>query len=89
MTMQRAVQTASLSMKELSPSQTDEASETTNSCMGPSMYHGSIGIPRTLQLIAEAGSICRHLEYNQRPELRVYLICQRWHVSSHEFRVSS
>lgn len=56
---------------------TEDPSETTNSQMGPPMYHSTIGIPRTLQLIAEAGSVCRHLEYDQYPELHVYIICQR------------
>lgn len=56
---------------------TEGPSETTNSQMGPPMYHGTLGIPRTLELIAEAGSVCRHLEYDQYPELHVYIICQR------------
>lgn len=56
---------------------TEAPSETVNSHMGPQMYHGTLGIPRTLQLIAEAGSVCRHLEFDQYPELHVYIICQR------------
>lgn len=43
------------------------------------MYHATIGIPRTLELIAEAGSICRHLKYDQHPEPHVYIICQCQH----------
>lgn len=56
---------------------TETPSETTNCHMGPPMYHGTIGIPRTLQIVADAGSVCRHLEYDQYPELHVYIICQR------------
>lgn len=56
---------------------TDEPSETTNSHMGPPMYHSTIGIPRSLELVAEAGSVCRHLEYDQYPERHVHIICQR------------
>lgn len=56
---------------------TEGPSETTNSYMGPPMYHGTLGIPRTLEIITRAGSICRHLEYDQYPELHVHIICQR------------
>jgi len=56
---------------------TEDPAETLDSHMGPPMYHSTMGLPRTLQLIAEAGSVCRHLEYDQYPELHVYIICQR------------
>jgi hypothetical protein len=56
---------------------TDGPSEKQNSCMGPPMYHATLGIPRTLQVLAEAGCVCRHLEYDQHPEDHVYLITQR------------
>ena len=36
---------------------TDAASEITNSHMGPPMYHATLGIPRTLEIVAEAGSV--------------------------------
>lgn len=55
----------------------DEPSEITNSYMGPPMYHATLGIPRTLQVIAESGAVCRHLEYDQHPQPHVYIICQR------------
>ena len=55
----------------------DEPSDTVNTHMGPQMYHSTIGISRTLALIAEAGSVCRHLEYDQFPQPHVYIICQR------------
>jgi SAM-dependent methyltransferase len=56
---------------------TDTPSETLDSHMGPPMYHGTLGIARTLQVIAESGAVCRHLEFDQRPELHLYIICQR------------
>jgi RimJ/RimL family protein N-acetyltransferase len=56
---------------------TDVPEEKQNSCMGPPMYHAALGIPRTLHVLAEAGCVCRHLEYDQYPEAHVYLIAQR------------
>lgn len=56
---------------------TDEPSETTHSRMGPPMYHGTLGIPRTPEVISRAGAVCRRLEYDQHPELHVHIICQR------------
>jgi SAM-dependent methyltransferase len=55
----------------------DAAGEKTDSAMGPPMYYGVLGIPRTLQLISENQCVCRHLEYDQYPELHLYLIVQR------------
>ena len=56
---------------------TDAPSEKQDSCMGPPMYHATLGIPRTLRVLAEAGCVCRHFEYDQHPELHVYLIAQK------------
>lgn len=61
---------------------TDDPDETTNSYMGPPMYHSTLGITRTLSIIARAGSACRHLEYDQHPEKHVYIICQRTSLES-------
>jgi SAM-dependent methyltransferase len=55
----------------------DEPSEKVDSAMGPSMYYSVIGIPRTLQIISESGCLCRHLEYDQYPELHLYIIAQK------------
>jgi len=52
-------------------------SEKVDSAMGPQMYYSGLGIPRTLELVAETECICRHLEYDQYPELHLYLIVQR------------
>lgn len=41
------------------------------------MYHATLGIPKTLQVLADSGCVCRHLEYDQYPELHVYVIAQK------------
>jgi 2-polyprenyl-3-methyl-5-hydroxy-6-metoxy-1,4-benzoquinol methylase len=56
---------------------TDGPSEIQNSCMGPPMYHASLGIPKTLQVLADSGCVCRHLEYDQYPEAHVCIVVQR------------
>ena len=55
----------------------DAPEEKTDSAMGPPMYYSVLGIPRTLQVIAENECVCRHLEYDQHPELHLYVIAQR------------
>ncbi len=56
---------------------TDHPDEKQDSCMGPPMYYSVLGIPKMLQTVAEAGCICRHLEYDQLPEKHVFLIAQK------------
>jgi RimJ/RimL family protein N-acetyltransferase len=56
---------------------TDGPDERQNSFMGPPMYHATLGVPKTLRVLAEAGCVCRHLEYDQYPEAHVYLIAQK------------
>jgi len=55
----------------------DAPSEKVDLAMGPQMYYGVLGIPNLLKLISAAGCICRHLEYDQYPELHLYIIAQR------------
>lgn len=55
----------------------DAPSEKIDSFMGPRMYYGVLGIPNTLKLLSEVGCVCRHLEYDQYPELHLYIIAQR------------
>jgi SAM-dependent methyltransferase len=55
----------------------DAPEEKTDSAMGPPMYYSVLGIPRTLQLISDSQCVCRHLEYDQYPELHLYVIAQR------------
>lgn len=56
---------------------TDAPSEKQDSYMGPPMYHATLGIPKTLRVVAEANCVCRHLEYDLYPEAHVYLIAQK------------
>jgi SAM-dependent methyltransferase len=55
----------------------DHPEEKQDSAMGPSVYYSVLGIPRTLQVLSEAGCILRHLEYDQLPEKHVFLIAQK------------
>jgi len=55
----------------------DAPSEKVDSAMGPEMYYSTPGIPNILRLISEIGCVCRHLEYDQYPELHLYIIVQR------------
>ena len=56
---------------------TDAPEEKRDSCMGPPMYHATLGIPKTVHVLADAGCVCRHLEYDQYPKTHVYLIAQK------------
>jgi SAM-dependent methyltransferase len=55
----------------------DTPGEVTNPCHGEPLYHAALGIPQLLRLIDSSGCICRHLEYDQHPELHLYLIVQK------------
>ena len=55
----------------------DAPEERTNDLMGQPVYHATLGLPRLLELVADAGCVCRHLEYDQHPELHVYFIVQK------------
>ena len=55
----------------------DEPGEIFNEMMGQPMYHAALGIPKLLEIVASQGCVCRHLEYDQHPELHVYLIVQK------------
>lgn len=55
----------------------DQPGDVTNPFMGQPLYHAALGIPRLLEIVSECGCICRHLEYDQHPELHLYLIIQR------------
>jgi SAM-dependent methyltransferase len=48
-----------------------------NSVMGPAMYYSTLGIPKTLDIISHNNCLCRHLEFDQYPEVHVYLIVER------------
>ena len=55
----------------------DEAGEHTDSTMGPEVYYASLGIDGFLKVIADNNCICRHLEYDQYPEMHTYFIVQK------------
>jgi SAM-dependent methyltransferase len=55
----------------------DQPGEVTNPCMGQPLYHAALGISKLLEIVSGCGCICRHLEYDQHPELHLYLIVQR------------
>ena len=44
---------------------------------GVPMYHATIGVPEILRTLDESGCTCRHLEYDQYPELHVYVVAQK------------
>lgn len=55
----------------------DGPEEKRDSSMGVPVSYSVLGIPKTLQTIAEAGCVCRHLEFDQWPEKHVYLITEK------------
>jgi SAM-dependent methyltransferase len=55
----------------------DSAGEKRDAAMGPPMYYSVLGIPRTLELLSDMRCVCRHLEYDQYPELHLYIIAQK------------
>ena len=55
----------------------DEPSETRDSHMGVPMYHATIGIPEIFRTLHESACVCRHFEYDQHPELHVYIVAQK------------
>lgn len=55
----------------------DAPEEKHDASMGPRVSYSTLGIPRTLEIIADAGCHCRHLEFDQFPEKHLYLIAQK------------
>jgi enterochelin esterase family protein len=55
----------------------DRPGEKTDAAMGVPMYYSTLGVPGYLAVFAEAGLVCRHLEYDQHPEPHVYFIAQK------------
>lgn len=56
---------------------TDDQGDHTNNSMGPEVYYSTLGINGFLKLFISLDCICRHLEYDQYPELHSYLIVQK------------
>ncbi len=55
----------------------DAPEEMDDSSMGVPVHYSVLGISETLRVLAEAGCICRHLEYDQHPEKHVFIIAQK------------
>jgi hypothetical protein len=55
----------------------DAADSHVDSTMGPAVYYSTLGIPGLLEVIAEAGCICRHLEFDQLPHKHLAITVQR------------
>lgn len=45
--------------------------------MGVEVCYSTLGIPGLLDVIAEAGCVCRHLEFDQYPEKHLVVVVQR------------
>ncbi len=67
----------------------DVPGEVTNPCHGHPLYHAALGIPTLLHLIDRFGCVCRHLEYDQYPELHLYLIVQKVHPDATNTAISA
>ncbi len=44
---------------------------------GVPLHFSVLGIPRLLELLHRYGCVCRHLEYDQYPEMHLYIIAQK------------
>ncbi|MFD2256751.1 class I SAM-dependent methyltransferase [Luteolibacter algae] len=55
----------------------DCAGEATNPFQGVPLYHATLGIPKVLEIMRRCSCVVRHLEYDQHPELHVYLVVQK------------
>jgi len=55
----------------------DAANAHVDATMGPALYYGTLGIPALLEVIQEAGCVCRHLEFDQLPHKHLVIAAQR------------
>lgn len=55
----------------------DRPGDVQDAHMGPPMYTAVLGIPKTLAILSESGCVCRHLEYDQYPQLHLYIVAQK------------
>ncbi len=55
----------------------DKEASHVDDAMGPEVYYSSLGVNGFLQLMLDLGCSCRHLEYDQHPEIHAYLIVQK------------
>jgi SAM-dependent methyltransferase len=55
----------------------DAPEERLDASMGVPVNYSTLGVSQTLQTVAAAGCVCRHLEYDQHPEKHVFVVVQR------------
>ncbi len=55
----------------------DRPGEVHNPLHDQPMYHATLGVPKTLSILAEESCVCRHLEYDQWSETHLYIIVQK------------
>ncbi|MBQ5949162.1 class I SAM-dependent methyltransferase [Massilia sp. ST3] len=55
----------------------DAPGEHVDAAMGPEVYYATLGIPGLLDVVAEAGCMVRHLEFDQHPDQHLCVIVQR------------
>lgn len=55
----------------------DAEDEHVDAYMGPELNYSTLGIPGLLKVIAEAGCVCRHLEFDQYPQKHLVVVVQR------------
>jgi trans-aconitate methyltransferase len=55
----------------------DHSGDVQDAHMDVPMYTAALGIPKVLEVLAESGCVCRHLEYDQYPQLHLYIIAQK------------
>ena len=56
---------------------TNEANEHTDSFMGPKIYYSTLGTNGFLTLLIKLNCLCKHLEFDQHPEVHAYIIVQK------------
>jgi predicted TPR repeat methyltransferase len=56
---------------------TSEPSDHRDNLMGPEVYYSSLGTNGFLSLLMSLGCLCRHLEYDQHPDLHAYVIVEK------------
>jgi len=55
----------------------DSEDEHADAAMGPEVCYATLGIPGLLEVIREAGCICRHLEFDQLPHRHLVVVVER------------
>lgn len=55
----------------------DEAGEGDNNFLGQALHHAALGVTKLLDIVADSGCVCRHLENDDYPAQHLYLIIQR------------